>query len=377
MPYWAERKFTTLRSSSPRDEPNRIRFEMNDLGTTNRLLLVIVVPLIFYLLKELSFIFVPLFFSMFIALLFLPLMRWFKKKKVPNALSVIAVIGIIAATFHVGGRLIKISTSELLSVDNTFVALAESKLLGLVVSLESFLGIERIAGVRVIDHYLKEFNVFNNLGPTVEMVGNTLTMTLMTAFFVLLLLAGSINLQDVIQTVFFRRKYASVKVFRRIEKDIIKFIRVKFIISFFTGVGFTLACLFFDVSFPVFWGLFAFLINFVQMVGSIVSVILLSLFAMVELDTSGTLLAFILVIIGVQVLMGSILEPIFLGKTFSINVITVLVMLMLWGYIWGVPGLIMAIPITVFVKIIMEQFPGTKVIARLMSGTTAGAVNAR
>jgi AI-2 transport protein TqsA len=131
------------------------------------------------------------------------------------------------------------------------------------------------------------------------------------------------------------------------------------------------------VSFPIFWGLFAFLINFVQMVGSIVSVILLSLFAMVELDPSGTLLAFVLVIIGVQVLMGSILEPIFLGKTFSINVITVLVMLMLWGYIWGVPGLIMAIPITVFIKIVLEQFPRTRVIARLMSGTMVGPVQTR
>lgn len=350
---------------------------MNDQGTTNRLLLIIVVPLVFYLLKELSFIFVPLFFSMFIALLFLPLMRWFNKKKVPKAVGIIAVIGIIGLSFYLGGRLIRISTSELLSADNSFVAMAEYKLHGLVVSVESFLGVERLAGERVVDHYLKEFQVFNNLGPTVEMVGNTLTMTLMTAFFVLLLLAGSINLQDVLQTVFFRQKYASVKVFRRIEKDIIKFIGVKFVISFFTGVGFTLACLFFGVSFPIFWGLFAFLINFVQMVGSIVSVVLLSLFAMVELDTSGTLLAFVLVIIGVQVLMGSILEPIFLGKTFSINVITVLVMLMLWGYIWGVPGLIMAIPITVFIKIILEQFPGTKVIARLMSGTTAGPVGAK
>ena len=104
------------------------------------------------------------------------------------------------------------------------------------------------------------------------------------------------------------------------------------------------------------------------MVGSIISVILLSLFALVELDPTGTLIFFIAVITGVQVLMGSILEPVFLGKTFSINVITVLVMLMLWGFIWGVPGLIMAIPITVFVKIVLEQFPGTQIIARLMSG---------
>ena len=70
----------------------------------------------------------------------------------------------------------------------------------------------------------------------------------------------------------------------------------------------------------------------------------------------------------VQVIMGGILEPIFMGKTFSLNIITVLVMLMLWGYIWGVPGLIKSIPITVVIKIIFEQFPNTRIVAGLMSG---------
>lgn len=350
---------------------------MNELRTTNRLLLIIVVPLVFYLLKELSFIFIPLFFSMFIAFLFLPLLRWLKKKKVPRVFSITAIVGIIALVFYLAGRLINLSTRELRSVDNDIIAMTRSKLLELVVSMESFLGVQRVAGERIIDHYIKEFNIFQSLGPTVGVVGDTLTMTLMTLFFMLLLLAGSINLQDVMQTVFSQRKTASVKVFRRVEKDIIKYIWVKFLISLFTGAGFTLACIFFGVSFPIFWGLFAFLINFVQMVGSIVSVILLSLFATVEIDSSGTLLAFILVIIGIQVLMGSILEPIFLGKTFSINVITVLVMLMLWGYIWGVPGLIMAIPITIFIKIILEQFPRTQVIARLMSGDGVRAKKAQ
>lgn len=350
---------------------------MNDRGTTNRLLLILVVPFVFYLLKELSFLFVPLFFAMFLALLFLPLMRWLKKKNVPDVLSVTAVVGIIVSTLYLVGHLIRVAVREVLSVDGSLVAVAESKLLDMVVSIESFFGIERAVGVDVLDHYLKDFDLVENLGPLFGMVGDTLTMTLMTVFYVVLLLAGSLNLQDVLQTVIFPDKYASIKVFRRIEKDIIKFIRVKFVISFFTGVGFTLACVFFGVSFPILWGLFAFLINFVQMVGSIVSVVLLSLFAMVEIDSSGTLLAFVLVITGVQVLMGSILEPVFLGKTFSINVITVLVMLMLWSYIWGIPGLIMAIPITVFLKIILEQFPRTQVIARLMSGAMSGTVLAR
>jgi predicted PurR-regulated permease PerM len=111
-------------------------------------------------------------------------------------------------------------------------------------------------------------------------------------------------------------------------------------------------------------------INFVQMIGSVISVVLLSLFAFIELDpaSTGTLLFFILSITAVQVIMGGILEPIFMGKTFSINVITILVMLMFWGYIWGIPGLIMSIPLTVFIRIILEQFPKTRMIADLIAG---------
>ncbi len=330
-----------------------------------------VIPLVFYLLKILSFIFVPLFFSMFISLLFLPLMRWLQKKKVPKTISLSSIIAIIFLLFYLSGKLMSISTREILSVDSDFYVLAEMKLSGLVASAEEFMGVHRLAGEGFFTHYLGQINLVENLLPTFGFVSSTLTITLMTAFFVVLFLAGSINFQEVMHTVLFRQRFSSIKTFRKIEKDIIKFILVKFFISLFTGVGFTLACLAFDVSFPVFWGLFAFLINFVQMVGSIISVILLGLFGIVELDPTATLVLFILAIIGVQVVMGSILEPIFLGKTFSINVITVLVMLMLWGFIWGVPGLIMAIPITVFVKIILEQFPSTKVIAKLMSGDHA------
>lgn len=341
---------------------------MKERSTTNTLLMIMVIPLVFYLLKILSFIFVPLFFSMFISLLFLPLMRWLEKRRVPKTFSLISVVLIIVGIFYLGGKLISISTTEILSVDNAFYGKAEVKLSGLIATIEKFFGIQRLAGDGVFNHYLGQVNLVENLLPTFSFVSRALTTTLMTAFFVVLFLAGSINFQDVMHTVLFKQRFSSVKTFIKIEKDIIKFILVKFFISLFTGVGFTLACLAFDVSFPIFWGLFAFLINFVQMVGSIISVILLGLFGIVELDPTGTLVVFILAIIGVQVFMGSILEPIFLGKTFSINVITVLVMLMLWGFIWGVPGLIMAIPITVFVKIVLEQFPGTLIIARLMSG---------
>jgi predicted PurR-regulated permease PerM len=154
----------------------------------------------------------------------------------------------------------------------------------------------------------------------------------------------------------------------RIENDLIKFILVKVFVSLLTGIFFAVSCIIFDVSWPIFWGLFAFVFNFIQMIGSVISVAVLGLFALVEIDPTGTLLLFLLILIGIEILMGGVLEPVLMGKSFSINVITILIMLMFWGYLWGIPGLIMSIPITVFLKIIMEQFPKTRMIAGLISG---------
>ncbi len=341
---------------------------MKDLRTTNILLLVIVVPLVFYLLKILSFIFIPLVSSMFIALLFLPLMRGMNKKRIPKPISILVIVLIIAGIFKIGGELIQLTSNEILSTEQSFLMQAEEKLNIIIVDLEESMGMELVEGTDIYGQFLNKDSIIQNFVPTLSFIGSTLTMLLMTVFFAVLWLSESINVQKLLNSTIIKQKHASVRTFMKIENDLIKFIKVKFLVSFFTGVGTGLACYFFDVNFPIFWGLFAFLINFVQMIGSFVTVILLSIFAFVGLDSVNVLLFFILTITGVQVLFGSILEPIFMGKSFSINIITILVMLMLWGYIWGVPGLILAIPITVFIKVILEQFPGTRLIAKIISG---------
>ncbi len=345
---------------------------MNDKKTTNLLLLIIVIPLVFYLLKTLSFIFIPLVSSMFIALLFLPLMRWLKKKGSPKVVSIIIVILIIAAFFKLGGELIQLSSKEILSTDNAFFDKAKDKLATLLGSVESFFGVDFLQGENMVASFINKDSISKNFAPTVGFITDTVTMTLSAAFFVILLLSGSVDIQKVLRSTILKKQFSSVKTFMKIEKDLIKFIKVKFFISLFTGIGIGLACWGFDVSFPVFWGLFAFAINFLQMVGSVISVVLLAIFSFVEIEASSILLFFVLTITGVQVLFGGILEPIFMGKSFSINVITILVMLMLWGFVWGIPGLIMSIPITVFIKILLEQFKSTRIIAELISGNSEG-----
>lgn len=331
--------------------------------TTNILLLFIVVPLVFYLLKTLKFIFIPLVFSMFVALFFLPLLRGLRKRKVPKYIAILLVILIILGTIVLGIELIQLSSKQIMASKGDFIIKAQEKINLLISALEETFGITVAQEQNMLGRFVHKDNIVTTVG----FLQKTLTMILMTAFFVVLWLAESINVQKLINATILKQKHTSIKTFMKAEKDLITFIKVKVFVSLLTGIFTGLACVAFDVSFPIFWGLFAFVINFVQMVGSFISVISLSIFALVELDPTSTLFFFILAITGVQVLFGAILEPIFMGKSFSINIITVLVMLMLWGYIWGVPGLIMAIPITVFLKIIFEQFPSTKKIADMIS----------
>jgi len=337
---------------------------LNQRRTTNILLLTIAIPLIFYLLKILSFIFIPLIFSMFIALLFLPLMRWLGRRNVPKFISIIIVLLFVSGGLRLGVELIQLSSKEILATKSDFFPKAEVKLADLLFYLTDNFGIEIGEDQNIFSQFFQK----ENIGSTFGFLRKFLTTILMTAFFVVLWLAESINVHKLLNNTILKQRYTSIKAFMKIEKDLIKFIKVKFLVSALTGLFTGLMCVFFDISFPIFWGLFAFAINFIQMVGSFISVILLSIFAFVELDPTSTLFFFIVSISMVQVVFGAILEPIFMGKSFSINIIAVLVMLMLWGFLWGIPGLIMAIPITVFIKIILEQFPSTKVIASLLSG---------
>lgn len=341
---------------------------MNERRTTNILLLIIVVPLVFYLLKTLSFIFIPLVAAMFIALLFLPLMRWLKRKGIPKVLSILIVILIIAALFKITGELIQLSSREILATNNDFFDKAKFKLTELLFNIEAFFGIQFLHEEDVLGSLIQRDTIIRNFVPTVGLLSQTVSRTLTMLFFVILLLAGSVDMQKLLSNTILKHHFASVKTFMKIEKDLIKFIKVKFFVSFLTGVGIGIACWGFGISFPIFWGLFAFAINFLQMVGSIITVLLLAVFAFVEVESLSIIFLFTLTTTGVQAVFGGILEPILMGKSFSINIVTILVMLMLWGYIWGIPGLIMSIPITVLLKILAEQFDSTRVVADLLTG---------
>ena len=262
-------------------------------------------------------------------------------------------------------EVMSLSSQEILSTKDVFFERAELKLSEVEEIFKNELGVDLFPKEgqnkeEKRDMIIKYAKTFSNF-----LVG-TIPQMLTTLFFIVLLLFETFDFERVMNNTLLKTRFTSIKAFARIEKDLVKFLFVKFLISAGTGIGTGLVCYAFDVSFPIFWGIFAFAINFVQMVGSFIAIIMCSLFAFVELELGMSLLYFVMCVSGVQVVFGSILEPIFMGKSFSINIIVVLIMLMFWGYVWGITGMILSIPLTVFAKIILEQFEKTNRIARLM-----------
>ncbi len=328
---------------------------MNKLKTTNTLLLFLVMVVFFYLLKILSFIFIPLVFSLFISVLFLPLMRWFAKKRIPKFLRAIVVVIIIVSFSAVIIQLVKLSVDEISKTEN-LIPNIQNKLSNIISKAEHFFGISPNYNENAGNYYLNKIDWSDSTSKLLISLKSNLSLIITTLFFVVLWTVETVNFQKILQIFLGHNNRNSIKIFRTIEQDMYTFLKVKFLVSLFTGIAFTVACYSFGVSLPIFWGLFAFAVNFIQMIGSIISVILLSLFALLEIQYPGTLLFFILIITLIQVFFGGLIEPILMGKSFSINILTIVVMLMFWGYIWGVAGMILSIPLTVFLKIILREY---------------------
>ena len=180
---------------------------MKERRTTNILLLLIAIPIIFYVLDLLSFIFIPLILAMFIALLFLPLMRWLNKKNVPKTISLILVVLIIGLFLKTTGELVRLSSEEILSSENELFTKAESKLEALIIPFEDFFAIERVEGKSITLHYVQKLDLNKNFGSTIDFIGDVVSITLITAFFVILLLAESLNFQKVLNTTIIRQKF--------------------------------------------------------------------------------------------------------------------------------------------------------------------------
>ena len=153
------------------------------------------------------------------------------------------------------------------------------------------------------------------------------------------------------------------KLFSKINNDIYNYFRIKTFTSLLTALFTFLILFFLDNELSVTFAIFAFFLNFIPYIGSLLAVFLPSIFATIQfMEFFTPILTLILLLIS-QIFIGNFLETKLMGKTLNISPIALIIFLSLMGKIWGLVGMFLSVPLLVILIIILNNFKDTKKIA--------------
>lgn len=165
------------------------------------------------------------------------------------------------------------------------------------------------------------------------------------------------------------RKRNEKSVIGEIEKRVQKYIVIKLLSSMLTGFLVYLVLQFLGVRFAMSFGAFAFILNFIPNLGSVVATLLPLPFVLLTPDvTMATVALALLLPLMIQFTIGSVLEPKIMGDTLGLHPVVVLMSLIFWGILWGFAGMLLAIPMTASAKIIFGRIEVTRPIVAVLEG---------
>ena len=398
-----------------RSMPEAVKGKKSVAGSGFRVLLSLAcVVLIVTGLKMASSLFIPVMMGLFIALLSMPILNWLDRHGLPRPLAVLMTVlidllilgGIVFLTSGVVGDFNEKSgdyTERLRRQAEEFSVTMDEQL----VRLEQFWrtaggagdlvkaddvkgpeasGAERGGGgeegmlgaFRPTMTFRELFNLYWDSGRVMETLGgfnvvNRFTSLASQTFFALIVMifvlaeSGSYA-QKMLEVL--RVRGPDLTRFRSITQDIQKYLGIKTAASAATGLLATLTCVIFKIDFPLLWGLLAFLFNYVPAIGSILAGIppvLLGLILHGFWPALGVMACYLII----NVTIGNFLEPMLLGERFGISTVIVILSVLFWGFVWGPVGMLLAVPLTMLVKVMLDNSSDLRWISALMGKNTS------
>lgn len=338
------------------------------MDKTRNILMFFLIFAVFYLLSILSSILIPLVLALLFAIVFQPLVNIFKKWKLPDALifPIISIItlGIIFVLFN-----IILQTSYSIASEKDFLVDRLNLKIESIINWISGLGYISVDSNAITDSIEGLFSV--NLlttaaGSVASSVGSFAGSFFMFALYYITLLAGLSNYKNFILYLGGDENKGLLETYEKVTKSIFSYVIIKTIISLFTGVLVGIVCASFGIRFPIFWAFLTFLLNFIPSIGSIIATLPPLLMGIIQFDSVQTISIIAVLLVLIQTIMGNIVEPKVMGDKLRLNTVTVIFGLVFWGYIWGISGMMLSVPLLVILKVIFEHIPSLHIFARLM-----------
>ena len=153
----------------------------------------------------------------------------------------------------------------------------------------------------------------------------------------------------------FHDKKMAVEISHQIEQDISLYLITITTINTLFGLAVGVSMYFLGLPAPHLWGVMAGLLHFIPFLGAVMGISIVTLVALVTLDVINAILLVPIVYLSLNLLEEYVLLPLVLGRRLMLNPVVLLVWMIFWGWLWGVPGALMAVPLLAIVKIICER----------------------
>ena len=149
--------------------------------------------------------------------------------------------------------------------------------------------------------------------------------------------------------------------------EVQRYLGQKTLISLTTGSLVAAAMAIIGVDFPLLWGMLAFLLNYIPALGSILAAIPPAILAIVQPELGfGSVLAVAIVFLSINIALGNFLEPYLMGRGLGMSPLVVFLSLIFWGWVWGPVGMLLSVPMTMIIKIMLENTEDLRWIAVLL-----------
>lgn len=328
---------------------------------------------VFYTLYFARAVFIPIFFAVLLNLLIAPVVDFLKRLHIHQALgsAVVLIIlitvisGSLYAFYQPASEWIARAPDSIRKVERKlrFIREPVQKVSEATKSMEMITDVGSKSATDTV--VVKKTGLFDTLiHETSGVIFGVATMLILLYF---LLASGDLFLRKVLNVLpSMKNKKQAVEIARRVEQDISTYLYTIVIINFCLGllVGGTMYLL--KMPNPFLWGVMAGLVNFIPFLGQAAGITIITIVAVTTFDNLSQVvlppLAYC-VIIGLE---GNFITPIILGRRLLLNPVVIFVALIIWGWIWGIPGALIAVPVLVILKIICDNIKSLESIGEFL-----------
>lgn len=305
---------------------------------------------------------VPFLLSLFVAIVCNPAINYLEDKKIPRGLAITLVIFTIFSSFILLGGVVGSAVNEFREAIPVYEAQLSEQISWLVNWLKQY---DIVISMAEIQSYFDPAKVMNLVTTTLSgfssVLGNVFLLLLTVVF---MLSEGK---------VFAKKLHIAFDDSAKTDENLDHFLTmvnqymaIKTAISLATGLIIGSVLWGMGVQFYVLWGLLAFLLNYIPNIGSIIAAVPAVILTFLQLGL-GYASVVVGLFVGVNMVMGNFVEPRFMGRSLGLSTLVVFLSLIFWGWLLGMVGMLLSVPLTMILKIALDNSEGGRWFAILLS----------